>query len=91
MLKRSLLAISLLCALTGCSLDGDDGLTGPQGGQGAAGVDGQNGVDGGDGANGENGQDANRLLDINLVGRAVLNAQSPEGAAEIVAYQASKK
>ena len=91
MLKRSLLAISLLCALTGCSLDGDDGVTGPQGEQGAAGVDGQNGVDGGDGANGENGQDANRLLDINLVGRAVLNAQSPEGAAEIVAYQASKK
>jgi hypothetical protein len=30
-------------------------------------------------------------LSITLVGRAVLNAQSPEDAAEIVAYQASKK
>ena len=29
--------------------------------------------------------------EISLVGRAVLNAQSPEGAAEIVAYQAAKQ
>ena len=38
-----------------------------------------------------NGTNANSALNISLVGRAVLNAQSPEGAAEIVAYQASKK
>ena len=30
-------------------------------------------------------------LDINLIGRALLNAESPEGAAEIVAYQNNKK
>ncbi|WP_318522406.1 choice-of-anchor I family protein [Photobacterium leiognathi] len=30
-------------------------------------------------------------FEINLIGRALLNAQSPEGAAEIVAYQNSKK
>ncbi|MGY8878879.1 MAG: choice-of-anchor I family protein, partial [Pseudoalteromonas sp.] len=43
------------------------------------------------GANGINGVNANSVLNISLVGRGVLNAQSPEGAAEIVAYQASKK
>ena len=100
MLKRSLIALSLLTALTGCALDGDDGQQGPQGEQGPAGVAGTNGsngtngsdgTNGTDGTNGVDGKDANRLLDIQMVGRAVLNAQSPEGAAEIVAYQASKK
>ena len=69
----------MLSLLTGCSLDGDDGQNGAQGVQGTA------------GNNGENGTNANSALNINLIGRAVLNAQSPEGAAEIVAYQASKK
>ena len=69
----------MLSLLTGCSLDGDDGQDGAQGVQGTA------------GNNGENGTNANSALNINLIGRAVLNAQSPEGAAEIVAYQASKK
>ena len=69
----------MLSLLTGCSLDGDDGQNGAQGVQGTA------------GSNGENGTNANSALNINLIGRAVLNAQSPEGAAEIVAYQASKK
>ena len=100
MLKRSLIALSLLTALTGCALDGDDGQQGLQGEQGPAGVAGTNGSNGTngsdgsngtDGTNGVDGKDANRLLDIQMVGRAVLNAQSPEGAAEIVAYQASKK
>ncbi|URQ98611.1 choice-of-anchor I family protein [Pseudoalteromonas sp. SCSIO 43095] len=79
MLNKSIIALSLLSLLTGCSLDGDDGQDGAQGVQGTA------------GNNGENGTNANSALNINLIGRAVLNAQSPEGAAEIVAYQASKK
>lgn len=82
MLKRSLIALSLITILTGCSLDGDDGQDGTQGIQGEQGTAGQNGT---------NGTNANSALNISLVGRAVLNAQSPEGAAEIVAYQASKK
>ncbi|CAH9050343.1 hypothetical protein PSECIP111951_03967 [Pseudoalteromonas holothuriae] len=105
-LKHSLIALSVTAILAGCSLDGDNGKNGAQGPQGVAGeqgpagsngdngLNGQSGTNGQNGANGQNGvdgQDANRLLDIQLVGRAVLNAQSPEGAAEIVAYQASKK
>ncbi|MCF6437596.1 choice-of-anchor I family protein [Pseudoalteromonas sp. MMG022] len=96
-LKYSLLSLSIISALVGCSLSGDDGQPGAQGtagAQGEQGVAGDKGEDGQDGLNGENGQDgkdANRLLDIQLVGRAVLNPQSPEGAAEIVAYQTSKK
>ena len=82
MLKKSIIALSLLSMLTGCSLDGDDGQNGAQGAQGEQGTAGENGV---------NGTNANSALTINLIGRAVLNAQSPEGAAEIVAYQASKK
>ncbi len=79
MLNKSIIALSLLSLLTGCSLDGDDGQDGTQGIEGTA------------GNNGENGTNANSALNINLIGRAVLNAQSPEGAAEIVACQASKK
>ena len=85
MLKKSIIALSLLSMLTGCSLDGDDGQNGAQGAQGAQGEQGTAGE------NGINGTNANSALTINLIGRAVLNAQSPEGAAEIVAYQASKK
>ncbi|PCK30183.1 choice-of-anchor I family protein [Pseudoalteromonas piscicida] len=100
MFKHSLLALSLFSLLTGCSLDGDDGAQGPQGQQGVAGqngsdgengADGSNGQDGVDGQDGTNGTNANSMLDISMVGRAVLNAESPEGAAEIVAYQATKK
>ncbi|TMP71396.1 alkaline phosphatase [Pseudoalteromonas sp. S1609] len=83
MLNKSIIALSLLSLLTGCSLDGDDGQDDGQ--------DGAQGVQGTAGNNGENGTNANSALNINLIGRAVLNAQSPEGAAEIVAYQASKK
>ncbi|WP_394193841.1 choice-of-anchor I family protein [Pseudoalteromonas atlantica] len=97
MLRRTILTLSILSVLTGCSLDGDDGVNGVQGEAGAQGipgnngVDGINGADGIDGIDGSDGADANSNLNINLVGRAVLNAQSPEGAAEIVAYQKSKK
>ncbi len=82
MFKKSIIALSLVSVLTGCSLDGDDGQNGSQGLQGEQGTPGTNGL---------NGINANSALNINLVGRGVLNAQSPEGAAEIVAYQASKK
>lgn len=94
MLRRTILALSILSVLTGCSIDGDDGVNGVQGEAGAQGTPGINGVDGingTDGIDGNDGVDANSSLNINLVGRAVLNAQSPEGAAEIVAYQKSKK
>ena len=79
MFKKSIITLLLISVLTGCSLDGDDGQNGSQGLQGEQ------------GANGINGVNANSVLNISLVGRGVLNAQSPEGAAEIVAYQASKK
>ncbi|MBH0059103.1 choice-of-anchor I family protein [Pseudoalteromonas sp. SWXJZ94C] len=82
MFKKSIIALSLISVFTGCSLDGDDGQNGSQGLQGEQGTDGTNGL---------NGINANSALNINLVGRGVLNAQSPEGAAEIVAYQTSKK
>ncbi|KPV89994.1 hypothetical protein AN395_03560 [Pseudoalteromonas sp. P1-30] len=65
MLKRSLIALSLISILTGCSLDGDDGQDGTQGIQGEQGTAGQNGT---------NGTNANSALNISLVGRAVLNA-----------------
>ncbi|WP_419148666.1 choice-of-anchor I family protein [Pseudoalteromonas 'SMAR'] len=103
MFKHSVIALALSSLLVGCSLDGDDGAPGPQGPQGSAGVDGSNGqngldgqngsdgADGQDGQDGVDGKDANSRLEISLVGRAVLNAQSPEGAAEIVAYQAAKQ
>ena len=82
MFKKSIITLSLISVLTGCSLDGDDGQNGSQGLQGEQGANGINGI---------NGVNANSVLNISLVGRGVLNAQSPEGAAEIVAYQASKK
>ena len=76
--KASLLSAALALVLTGC--DGDDGAngaTGPQGPQGEQGSTGDNG---------SNGQDAPTRIDAQLVARGVLNAESPEGAAEIVQY-----
>lgn len=68
---------SLTTSLTGCFLEGDNGSDGVAGAQGVQGINGQNGVD------------APTSLEINLVGRAILNAESAEGAAEIVAFQKS--
>ena len=79
--KLALLSSLIITTLTGCELDGDDGAKGPQG---AAGTDGTNGLDG------TNGKNAPTAFNTKLIGRAVLNAQDPEGAAEIVAYQYSK-
>ncbi|MDP2561589.1 choice-of-anchor I family protein [Psychrobium sp. 1_MG-2023] len=76
-MKKSIIAISLLTLLAGCSLEGDDGQPGVAGQQGATGLN---------GSDGRNGENANALLDVSLVARAQLNVESPEGAAEIVAY-----
>ena len=85
MYKKSIIALSLLTLLSGCSLEGDDGAAG------AKGATGETGATGSAGETGATGKNNNGLYDIQLVGRAVLNAQSPEGAAEIVAYQTSKQ
>lgn len=86
-MKKNKIVIALgMCALLGaCTFDGDNGKDGAAGAQGVAGVDGTNGQ------NGVNGLDAPTSLDISLVARAELGAESPEGAAEIVAYQKSKQ
>lgn len=77
-LKLSLLASLITLSLTACDGDdGRDGATGPQGPQGENGADGQNGQDG---------QNALTGITAKLVARSVLNAESPEGAAEIVQY-----
>lgn len=81
---------ALICAttlLTAC--DFEDGTSGVDGIDGEQGIAGANGTDGTNGENGNDGQNATTQLNINLVARAVLNAQSPEGAAEIVQYQQS--
>ncbi|MBT1452372.1 choice-of-anchor I family protein [Glaciecola sp. XM2] len=84
--KKLLLAMTsvLTLSLSGCFLEGDDGSQGPAGPAGPAGAVGAPGADGADG------QDAPNSLSATLIGRAVLNPSDPEGAAEIVAYQASK-
>lgn len=79
------LTLAITCALTlglsGCFLEGDDGSIGPAGPTGAAGSD---------GAAGAAGANAPTTLNAKLIGRSVLNDAAPSGAAEIVAYQASK-
>nr|WP_136251999.1 choice-of-anchor I family protein [Ningiella ruwaisensis] len=88
MLKKKLLLLAVVSAfslsLSGCFLEGDDGETGPAGPAGSPGAPGNAGADGADGA------DAPTTLNATLLGRAVLNPEDPEGAAEIVAYQSSK-
>ena len=73
-------ALIFTAALSGC---GDDGSNGVNGVDGIEGVAGDNGTDGADG------QSTTTTLDISLAYRAVLSADSPEGAAEIVQYQKS--
>lgn len=72
------LAGLLLASLTACN--GDDGKDGTVGTIGAQGEQGSAGTDG---------KDATPSLSTTLIARAVLNAESPEGAAEIVQYQQS--
>lgn len=78
-MKKSLLTLTLISLLAGCGSDGDDGANGTPGSNGSPGI------------NGSDGKDANTALSFSLVGRAALNASSPEGAAEIVAYHHSSQ
>ncbi|QOL25873.1 choice-of-anchor I family protein [Thalassotalea sp. LPB0316] len=79
-MKKTKIALMLSAALAlgGCFADGNDGANGaagPQGPQGEQGIPGDNAPVG---------------IDISMIGRAVLNAEDAEGAAEIVSYQISK-
>lgn len=87
--KRAAVAVALSAALTACSLDGDDGQDGAQGAQGPQGVQGETGAQGETGTQGEAGQDATLGVSMTIVGRAQLNPEDPEGAAEIVQYHAA--
>ena len=73
MLKRSLLALSIVAILSGCSLDGDDGA------QGAAGPSGETGQPG------QPGKDLPRALNIDVVGRFTTGIYG-KSAAEIVQF-----
>ena len=71
-MKRTLLSLAVLAVLAGCSGDdGEQGATGPEGPQGDTGTP---------------GQDASLGVNMGVVGRALLNPEDPEGAAEIVQY-----
>ncbi len=80
--KYSALALAMSLSLTGCFLEGDDGVNGIDGTQGSAGTLGTNGIDG---------QDANANISLKLVGRIKLNPNDPEGAAEIVQFHSASK
>ena len=75
--KYTALALAMSLSLTGCFLEGDDGVNGTIGVQGEVGNPGTNGSDG---------QDANASISMSLVGRIQLNPSDPEGAAEIVQF-----
>ncbi|GAB2689583.1 choice-of-anchor I family protein [Aliiglaciecola aliphaticivorans] len=78
-LKLGLVALAVVTALSGCTLDGDDGQDGATG---AAGVDGIDGIDGADG------QSLPRELAIEVVGRFSAGGEEIYGksAAEIVQF-----
>lgn len=73
MLKRSLLALSVVSILSGCSLDGDDGAVGATGPAGQTGQTGQPG------------KDLPRALNIEVVGRFTTGIYG-KSAAEIVQF-----
>lgn len=76
MLKRSLLTLSIITILAGCSLDGDDG---------AAGAAGPAGPTGGTGPSGQPGKNLPRDLNIEVVGRFNTGVYG-KSAAEIVQF-----
>lgn len=78
MMKQSLLALTVLAALSGCSLDGDDGAQGPAGEVGAPGTP------------GEDGKNLPRELDIAIVGRFNTGIYG-QSAAEIVQFHKASK
>lgn len=71
-MKRTLISIAVVTLLAACS--GDDGNDGAAGATGAT------------GANGAPGNDASLGVNMTIVGRAQLNPEDPQGAAEIVQY-----
>ena len=75
--QYSVLALAISLSLTGCFLEGDDG------------VDGEAGTNGNIGPDGNNGQDANKNISLSLVGRIQLNPSDPKGAAEIVQFHSA--
>ncbi len=81
-LTKSAIAIAISFSLTGCFLEGDDGP------QGTSGQQGDTGSQGAPGQNGANGQNATLGVALKLIGRAQLNPEDPEGAAEIVQFHA---
>lgn len=74
-MKRTLLSIAVVALLAGCS--GDDGQQGQTGATGDTGAQ---------GPQGSAGQDVTLGVSMEIVGRALLNPEDPEGAAEIVQY-----
>ena len=76
MIKRSLLALTVLAALSGCSLDGEDGAPGVAGPVGGVGTP---------GANGQDGQSLPRELNVEIVGRFNTGIYG-KSAAEIVQF-----
>ena len=94
--KAGLISLCIATALTGCEIEPEDGEQGIQGVAGQNGTNGTDGANGTNGANGSNGNDGTNganapvAFDTQLLGRAILNATAPEGAAEIVTYQESK-
>jgi hypothetical protein len=86
--KYSALALAISLSLTGCFLEGDDGVVGAKGDDGIIGAQ---GAVGSSGANGTDGQDAKANISLNLVGRIKLNPSDPEGAAEIVQFHPASK
>ena len=78
MMKRSLLALTVLAALSGCSLDGDDGAQGPVGEVGAPGTP------------GDDGKNLPRELEIAVVGRFNTGIYG-QAAAEIVQFHTASK
>ena len=78
MMKQSLLALMVLAALSGCSLDGDDGAQGPVGEIGTPGTP------------GDDGKNLPRELDIAVVGRFNTGIYG-QSAAEIVQFHKASK
>lgn len=89
--KASLLALALVTAVGGCSLDGDDGAAGAPGAEGPAGPagpQGPQGPGGSNGADGSDGQNAQLGVSATLIGRHASGVYGA-GAAEIVQFHAA--
>ena len=77
----------LISTLSACD-DGENGTDGMNGAMGEQGIQGEQGPAGSNGLT-INGKDSFKGINSTLIARAVLDINSPEGAAEIVQYQKS--